>query len=216
MFFLSSLQMYKVFFNDYLIQLETTSKNLRSGNISESVEIQGYDGFLSVLKGIENSKYVEEPILRCWITEEKLPELLAGFNQVPAAGGVARNSKGELLFIRRFGRWDLPKGRIEKGELAADAAVREVEEECGISGLSLVRELQPSYHIFRSPYFPKANNWVWKKTHWFEMHYAGTETLVPQKEEDITEVRWFAPNELSEVLDSTYENLKELITSYLP
>jgi 8-oxo-dGTP pyrophosphatase MutT (NUDIX family) len=123
--------------------------------------------------------------------------------------------QGEFLFIRRLGRWDLPKGKIESGECVEDAAVREVEEECGIHGPKVVRKLPSTYHIYRSPYIPEPNNWVWKETAWFEMKYNGQEVPVPQQEEDISEIRWFSSEELSEVYASTYGNLKLLLQNYL-
>ncbi len=216
MFFQSSLQMYKVFFNEYLIQLESASNNLRSGNISEKIEIQCFRDFVGLLEEVEKGKYVEQPILSCWISEQMFNEVMQGFNQVPAAGGVVKNTRDELLFIRRFRRWDLPKGRIEPGENPEQTAVREVEEECGLHGLLINKSLTPTYHIFRSPYFPKENNWVWKKTFWYEMSYSGNEAPMPQIEEDITDVRWFSRYQLPTVLASTYGNLVDLLESYLP
>ena len=54
---------------------------------------------------------------------------------VPAAGGIVQNEHREVLFIFRKGKWDLPKGKMEKAERPEVAAIREVEEECGVTGL---------------------------------------------------------------------------------
>ena len=48
------------------------------------------------------------------------------------------NDKGEILFIFRNGKWDLPKGGTEKNETMEETAMREVEEETGVNGLSIV------------------------------------------------------------------------------
>ena len=58
--------------------------------------------------------------------------LLRCFPLVEAAGGLVQHANGKVLFIHRNNRWDLPKGRIEKGENEIDAAVREVIEETGV------------------------------------------------------------------------------------
>ncbi len=57
---------------------------------------------------------------------------------VPAAGVVCFRGD-EVLLIRRGtppreGEWSLPGGRIEWGERAADAALRELREETGCEG----------------------------------------------------------------------------------
>ena len=110
------------------------------------------------------------------------------FVEIPAAGGLVRNSEGAFLFIKRLGVWDLPKGKIEKKETPELAAVREVEEECGLSGLQVINQLDSTFHIYRSPYLPHPNNLVLKETKWFLMNYSGNEIPVPQVEEDIHEV----------------------------
>jgi len=136
------------------------------------------------------------------------------FTLIPAAGGVViRNNK--LLFIMRNDKWDLPKGKIDFGETAPEAAIREVTEECGISGHQITKTLTSTFHIYQSPYKDSLGKWILKETHWFEMIYSGHEEGLPQTEENITEIIWYAKNELGEVLANTYENLKSVITKYL-
>ncbi len=122
---------------------------------------------------------------------------------IEAAGGLVRNKNNELLVIHRFGIPDLPKGKIEKNESPEEAAVREVEEECGIRGLKITGKAEPSYHI----YFQK-NKKNLKKTFWFKMLYGGNQIPAPQTEEGITETEWCNGEKISEYRQETYESLK--------
>ena len=60
--------------------------------------------------------------------DEKLimKTLKAKIPVVKAGGGLVYNSKGEILFIFRNGKWDLPKGGTEKNETMEETAMREV------------------------------------------------------------------------------------------
>lgn len=128
------------------------------------------------------------------------------FSIIEAAGGLVRNTKGEWLFIFRLGKWDLPKGKIEKGEAIEEAGIREVEEECGISNLKIVKELTPTYHTYS---LNKKN--ILKRTYWYEMKTNFPGKLIPQTEEGITDVRWIAAKDIKPVLENTYESIKEVL-----
>jgi len=127
------------------------------------------------------------------------------FTVIEAGGGRVMDKQGRMLFIFRSGRWDLPKGWLEKGETLAQCAVREVSEECGldISDLQNDGELTTTYHIY-----PFNEGYALKVTHWFRMRYVGNGSTKPQTEEDISEVRWIAQNEMEEVLENTYKNIR--------
>ncbi|HEY0031530.1 MAG TPA: NUDIX domain-containing protein [Bacteroidia bacterium] len=130
----------------------------------------------------------------------------SAFKIIEAAGGLVKNKKGEYLFIFRNGKWDLPKGKVEKEEAIPMAAIREVEEECGVDQLKIVKELESSYHTYELD--GKA---VLKRTFWFEMDCDDSSQLVPQTEEGITEVKWLSKNELKKVYANTYESVKEVL-----
>ena len=135
-----------------------------------------------------------------------LTSFSSAFKVIEAAGGLVKNKKGEYLFIFRNGKWDLPKGKIEKREGIKEAAIREVEEECGIGKLKIVKELESTYHIYHIE--EKA---ILKRTYWFEMLCEDDSKLIPQMEEGITEVKWLSKNDLQQVLDNTYESIKEVM-----
>lgn len=122
-----------------------------------------------------------------------------------AGGGLVYNKNGEVLFIFRNGKWDLPKGGSDKGEDIEDTAIREVEEETGVKGLSITKKLQKTYHIFK-------RNGVYKLkiTHWFEMHTSYDGIPIGQAEEGIEKVEWKNQEQIKEALKNSYENIKLL------
>ena len=113
----------------------------------------------------------------------------AEFALIEAAGGVVVNDCGQWLMIRRNGRWDLPKGRLECGERIEECAAREIEEETGVRA-GVVRPLCDTLHAY---YFPKTERWELKRTHWYELHTASCDRLVPQLEEGIERASWCTP-----------------------
>jgi 8-oxo-dGTP pyrophosphatase MutT (NUDIX family) len=138
---------------------------------------------------------------------------LPAFKTISAAGGIVIR-KNKLLFIFRNDKWDLPKGKIDFGENAEEAAIREVAEECGISGHQITKKLPSTFHVYQSPYKDSCGQWILKETHWFEMNYSGSESGSPQTLENISEIRWFSKNELDVVLSNTFESLKVIILFY--
>ena len=125
---------------------------------------------------------------------------------IKAAGGLIRNDAGEYLFIFRRGKWDLPKGKLEPEEKAEQAAVREVEEECGLKISLVKRELDSTYHIYEQD-----GELVLKRTCWYLMKSRGEQALVPQLEEEITEARWFRTDELQQVRQNTYLSVLQVM-----
>lgn len=207
--------MYKVFFNEHQLLWWPGKNNSLKDNILEVVDIECLEDFIRLLQKLERTKHVVKLIIVSKQASDLIAWLKDNLTQVPAAGGLVINENRQFLFIKRFGRWDLPKGRIEAGETPELSAVREVEEECGLRGLAIHRQLPATFHLYRSPYIPDENNWVLKETVWFEMSYSGSDPLVPQTEEQIEEVRWVSEAELPEIYGQTYGNLKELLHPYL-
>ena len=130
---------------------------------------------------------------------EMLPNVIAG-------GGKVINQKGKILFIFRNGKWDLPKGKAEPNETIDQTALREVEEETGVQGLSITKPLDITYHIFK-----RNDLYQIKKTYWFEMQSDYEGELVPQVKEGITKVKWIGPKKLKKVKKNIYANIEALI-----
>ena len=138
------------------------------------------------------------------------PEILSAalcrtFQMAPAAGGVVLY-EGQFAAIERHGIPDLPKGHIEDGEDAASAALREVEEETGLTGLSIVRQLPSSWHCYLYE-----DEWRLKRTSWFVMETADATRTAPQLEEDITEVTFLSAYDLDWFLKNTYRSIAETL-----
>ncbi|MES2543549.1 MAG: NUDIX domain-containing protein [Bacteroidota bacterium] len=122
-----------------------------------------------------------------------------------AGGGLVYNKNREILFIFRNGKWDLPKGGTEKGEEITDTAIREVEEETGVTGLKITDKLQKTYHVFK-----RNGRYKLKITHWFEMETDFEGIPIGQLEEGIEKVEWKNPEQVQEALKNSYENIKLL------
>ncbi len=143
------------------------------------------------------------------------PDLESGWNYfltqikvVPAAGGLVKNNKNDILFIYRNNIWDLPKGRIEKNESIETAAIREVEEECSIFNLTIEKQLITTYHI----YFQNKNKL--KLTYWFLMNSNYDKPLIPQIEEGITKVEFIKEESIDTILKESYANIRLVYDCY--
>ena len=128
--------------------------------------------------------------------------------EVNAGGGLVTNSKGEFLMIRRSGLWDLPKGHQDPGEPIEQTAVREVEEETGLRGLELGQFIRVTDHTYL-----RDGQWYLKHTWWYSMTCSCECELTPQREEDITEVRWIAKSEIKDFLMHTYPTIVDVFRS---
>lgn len=129
---------------------------------------------------------------------KKLPNVIAG-------GGMVYNQDGKILFIYRNDKWDLPKGKIEKGESVEAGAIREVQEETGVKDLSIIKPLKITYHIFK-----RNNRYRIKITHWFEMKTDYKGDLRPESKEGITKAKWLGKKKTKKAMDNSYANIKDL------
>ena len=132
------------------------------------------------------------------------------FSEAPAAGGLVKHQSGRCLFIEKRGMLDLPKGHIELNEDAASCALREVGEECGISGHYIIKPIIPSYHTYSN----KGISYL-KETTWFLMGYDGEMIINPQTEEGITNVKWLFPDEFNSLKSSAWISLMDMLNSFV-
>jgi len=196
--------MYKVFFKDRAIFLgdKAESMNFRC-MVYLWTEGDSLEGIVSDFDQDENKSalfFAAEDV------EALFSEFKSQFKYIEAAGGLVFNQQDEILAIHRLGKWDLPKGKVEDGETITEAALREVEEECGINNLKLSDELESTYHTYWMN-----NKWMLKRSYWFKMNYSDNETLVPQTEEDIEKACWIPSKQLEEFKANTYASILEVI-----
>lgn len=138
--------------------------------------------------------------------EKLFHEFKKHFQIVIAAGGLVRNDKDEVLMIFRRGKWDMPKGKLDKGEKLEDCAVREVEEETGITKTKLLDPLTVTYHVY-----DEFGKHILKESHWYNMKSPGIQKPTPQHEEGITEIEWAGRARIDEMLKNSYPLIKDLL-----
>jgi 8-oxo-dGTP pyrophosphatase MutT (NUDIX family) len=129
------------------------------------------------------------------------------FTIVKAAGGIVTKNN-QVLFMKRLGKWDLPKGKIDDGEEKREAALREVEEECGVHA-EIVQKIGNTWHTYMQN---KTN--ILKKTTWYEMVCLDDSNMKPQKSEDISKLKWVAADEEAKILSNTYNSIRHIYQKY--
>ncbi|MEM9325805.1 MAG: NUDIX hydrolase [Bacteroidota bacterium] len=143
-------------------------------------------------------------------TEDKkhlLKYIKRKFSIVKAAGGVVEKDQKTLL-IYRLGKWDLPKGKQDKGETIKQCAIREVEEETGVK-VHLGERIGHTWHTYT-----RNKKYVLKKTSWFTMKCEDDRDMGPQLEENIDDVKWMDLTETREALFESYRTIRYVMTEY--
>jgi 8-oxo-(d)GTP phosphatase len=192
--------MYKVFVNG--LPLILTNKLSETAN--GAYFLLNKDSIAAAIKSLKKNK-----LDSAFIYHPNHEEILKKFTQeiplIVAAGGVVTNAEGKVLFIYRNDKWDLPKGKLDKGESIEDCAIREVMEETGVKDLRLENFLRTTYHVFTNN---GAN--TLKQVHWYAMRTEYTGRLKPEKKEGIVKVKWKGPLKIQKALQNSYPNIKTL------
>lgn len=129
------------------------------------------------------------------------------FTVVKAAGGLVEKD-GKILMIYRLKKWDLPKGKLEKGELPIEGAQREVEEECNIK-VEVIEKIGSTWHTYM-----RNGKHTLKKTYWYKMKSIDDSQLAPQLEEAITDVRWMEHYDWKNALYNSYATIRQVFSKY--
>tara|TARA_B000000441_G_C21722071_1_gene339841 strand:+ start:294 stop:890 length:597 start_codon:yes stop_codon:yes gene_type:complete len=195
--------MYKVFANRLPIVLTSKAKYLSNENtfLLSSLEID------EILKKLRKHKkiYLFFPKKKDLIKEFK-----SKIKTIYASGGIVKNKKSEILFIFRRGKWDLPKGKADKGETKKQTALREVKEETGVKKLVINKFFRTSFHIV-------INNkkYYLKETTWYLMSSNYEGDLIPQIDEGIKSVKWKNLKQVKKIKEKTFKNVSIILDDYL-
>lgn len=110
--------------------------------------------------------------------------------------------------IYRMKKWDLPKGKKEKGETYRETAVREVEEECNIT-VKLGKRICTTWHTYTMN-----KRAMLKKTKWYLMEIQDEAKMKPQASEDIEDVRWMSQKEVYHALQHSYKSINYVFEQF--
>jgi 8-oxo-dGTP pyrophosphatase MutT (NUDIX family) len=200
-------QKYKVYFaNKPVVFVDFTEEiTLQQGH--EAIVSQGKADTMLIESAIDRGAKII--YMKCQDIEWSWQQFASQFTLIRAAGGVVSNNMGEVLFIHRLDKWDLPKGKVEEGEELDLAAMREVEEECSIYKLELERHLITTYHTYSLK-----GEQVLKSTDWYVMKHAGNDRPTPQAIEGITEAKWIARVDWKIVEANTFPSVMDVLRAY--
>lgn len=197
--------MYKFFINDKPLIISAEKPDAPRFKDLKPYTYQGKEKLLESVRKVEVPNAVGGFML-CDDPTAVFLELKSHFTNIHAGGGIVYNQNGQLLLMKRLGKWDLPKGKIDPGETIEEGAKREVEEECGINQLSIIRYFGDTFHTYKL----QGHRFL-KVSHWYLMRTNYTGILVPQIEESISEVKWENYAQVNPETLDTYESIRELL-----
>ncbi|TAE03299.1 MAG: NUDIX domain-containing protein [Bacteroidetes bacterium] len=199
----------KVFINDLMLEIlkEPKEEGQRAANY---VKINSAEEILTIYEQIRNQEMPIDGDFQFEVKDYKkvVKKFKANFQIIKAAGGLVMK-EDSVLFIKRLGKWDLPKGKIEVSEKKKIAAIREIEEETGVK-TNIKRKIGTTWHTYQIQ-----NQAILKQTIWYEMICEDDSQLKAQTEEDITEVRFLNKRSISKILKNTYHSIAFIYKKYL-
>jgi ADP-ribose pyrophosphatase YjhB (NUDIX family) len=138
--------------------------------------------------------------------EELFEAFKKEFQFIQAAGGLVHTEQNDCLLIYRKGKWDLPKGKLDEGEVLDKCAVREVQEETGINAIKLEKQLCITFHTYHQD-----DKHYLKESHWYLMKANTKEVLTPQTEEDIEKCEWVAIDDLAPYIENMHASVVDVL-----
>jgi 8-oxo-(d)GTP phosphatase len=219
-----------IFINDFILKIISHKKAQKLSTTEfdhlidaqlEAIKPENLQGHVMIINILSPTitrlftiiKTTELPNLQCitLITdnEEAIEGLIKSqYKVLKAAGGVVKNSENKILMIYRLKTWDLPKGKLDKGESSKSAAVREVEEECGVKA-QLGEKICTTFHTYTYK-----NIDILKQTKWYEMDLIDDSKMKPQAEEDIEKLEWMDRKQTNSALLNSYSSIRYVLKKY--
>lgn len=199
--------MYKVFFKDRVLILTNRIETDLTPDFNAILKYSNQGELRTFLNNFEQNEELKTAIIYWHNQHQLLQKVRDCYKNILAAGGLVWNADHkQFLIFKRLGVIDLPKGKVDKGETFEEAALREVEEECGLHELTITSKLATTFHTYRL-----SNQTIFKETRWFEMTYHGTATPTPQKEENIESAWWITPESFKEFAPFAYPSIREVV-----
>lgn len=204
------MERYKIYFDTKKVIIADAADLNFNGNNTLFSEFDNADILHALVKTL-----LEVPTVETLYMFHEKPEMIweafkSAYTIIEASGGLVLNKASHALLIFRHGKWDLPKGKIEKNESIEEAGLREVIEECGVKDLSIESKLCNTYHIYTLD-----NKNILKVSHWFLMRCQDNEPdLIPQTVEGITDARWMTATDALNIIEQTYPSVKDVLTRF--
>lgn len=141
--------------------------------------------------------------------QEAIEDLIKSqYKLLKAAGGIVKNKEDKILMMLRLKKWDLPKGKLDKGESSKTAAIREVEEECGVKA-KLGEKICTTFHTYTYK-----NIDILKQTKWYAMDLLDDSKIKPQAEENIEKLEWMDKKQTNSALLNSYSSIRYVLKKY--
>lgn len=204
------MKQYKIYFNNRFIILRNSIPENPEQKYGLFYKYNNRKELYRVIRLFEKNKNISSLLLVHTDLKKLWKNFKGYFKYIKAGGGFVRNELGAFLAIRRRGVWDLPKGKKSKSESIKQAALREVAEESGLQYLEVVSLLHTTFHTYSIK-----RKTALKKTKWYIMKSTSGENLVPEKRENITEVKWVRPEEAEGIIQDTFPSVAEVIKAGL-
>lgn len=204
------MQAYKIFYGNRVLILTSKVTKTFEKNDGLFYKFTNSEELRELLYAFDDFKSIQTLYVLNKDTDLVMEHIKSMYTILEAAGGIVKRPDGKFLGIFRNGVWDLPKGKVEKGEFYKQTAIREVQEECGLKNIEVGKRLLDTYHTYK-----QKGDRVLKRTIWYEMFLNKEETPVLQAEEGITDCKWFDTDNVSEALKNTYESLRDVYKHFI-
>jgi 8-oxo-dGTP pyrophosphatase MutT (NUDIX family) len=192
-----------------MVKIYLNDQHLLLSNDEGQTFVRNSQDIAAVIREIERSSmskaiHSADPL-------KDLEEIKKHYLVVQAGGGLVSTPDGHILLIHRKGKWDLPKGKLEKGEDLQACALREVEEETGLQQISIGDKLHVTYHTYVEKGIA-----ILKESHWYLMEVSGRQNLSPQTEEDIEQCLWVSLEEIESYYDGAHASIRDVLQRGTP